>query len=108
MIARADNLGHFEILDLLSHSNSLYSLFALGILVKKCYRRKEVPRPDTFRIFGSSVLYMVAVFYLLGNCFTNHNGLSSIFPFSDDIDVEHAADRAKETYSKNLRNHIFF
>ena len=43
----------------------------------------------------------------LENWFTNHNGLSSIFLFSDDIDMEHAPDRAKDTYSKNLRTHIF-
>ena len=104
MIARADDLGHFKISDLRSHSNSLHSLFALQIQVfwsKNVIKERKCPNQillgsmdPRYSVYCCNFLFT----WKTGLLFTNHNRrLSSIFLSSNDIDVEHAANRAKES-----------
>jgi hypothetical protein len=103
MIARADDLGHFEISDLRSHSNLQIQVF----WSKNVMEERKCPDQILLGSMDPNYCILLSFSIYLENWFTNHNGHSSFFLFSDDIDAEHAPDRAKNTYSKNLRTHIF-
>ena len=109
MIARSDDLGHFKTADLRSHSDPRFRSFALQIQVfwsKNVMEERQCPDQILFGSMDPSYCILLSLSIYLETWFSNHNGLSSIFLFSDDLDIEQAPDRTKKLYSKALRTHV--
>ena len=110
LVTRCDELGHFKIKDLKSHSNPSFRLFALEIKVywsKNVHEERHCPNQIILGSMDNGYYILLSLAIYLEHWFTNYNGLQKLFLFSDDIDNEKAPSRTKSFYSNNLRRNVF-
>jgi hypothetical protein len=110
LITRSDDLGHFKINHLQSHSDPRFCSFALQIKVfwsKNVLEERDCPDQILLGSMDSGFCILLALSIYLESWFTCNKGLQSVFLFSDDNNEELAPKRTKSSYAASLRTNVF-
>ncbi len=111
LIARCDDMGNFKILDLRSHSNPLFSSFALQTKVywsKNVFEERDCPDQILLGSYDPDFCLLLSLGLYLEQWFIVGNGVQCELLFADEPgNTKAIVDRLKSRYRNYLTNSVF-